>query len=117
MSRISLLLDEDVRLVLAEILRGRGYDVVHVLEIGRAGKSDPDQLAFAVRQERTILTHNVRDYRLLDQTYREQEKVHWGIIVSDQLPLKELVSRTLRCLSRYTKEDAKNSLLWLHDFK
>jgi hypothetical protein len=32
MARPSLLLDEDVRLGLAEILRERGYDVVHVLE-------------------------------------------------------------------------------------
>ncbi len=38
MAKIILLLDEDVRVVLAEILRQRGYDVLHVLEDGRGGK-------------------------------------------------------------------------------
>lgn len=32
MSRVSLYLDEDVRVLLAEVLRSRGHDVVHVLE-------------------------------------------------------------------------------------
>lgn len=41
-----LLLDEDVRPLLAEVLRQRGYDAVHVLEIDRGGYSDNDQLDF-----------------------------------------------------------------------
>ena len=32
MARISLYLDEDVRVLLVEMLRGRGYDVSHALE-------------------------------------------------------------------------------------
>jgi len=63
MAKITLLLDEDVRVLLAEILRQRGYDVVHVLEVGRGGKSDPEQLLYAVSQKRVILSHNIRDYR------------------------------------------------------
>lgn len=39
MTRITLFLDEDVRPLLAEILRQRGYDVVHVLEVGRGGRA------------------------------------------------------------------------------
>ncbi len=50
MAKITLLLDEDVRVLLAEILQQRGYDVVHVLEVGRGGKSDPEQLLYAVSQ-------------------------------------------------------------------
>ena len=38
MARVSLLLDEDVRVVLSEILRQRGYDAVHVLEVDRGGR-------------------------------------------------------------------------------
>jgi predicted nuclease of predicted toxin-antitoxin system len=48
MAELTLLLDEDVRVLLADILRQRGYDAVHVLEVGRGGKSDPEQLAYAV---------------------------------------------------------------------
>ena len=45
MAKIALLLDEDVRPMLGEILRQRGYDAIHVLDAGRAGKSDAEQLA------------------------------------------------------------------------
>jgi predicted nuclease of predicted toxin-antitoxin system len=50
MAKIALLLDEDVRPMLGEILRQRGYDVIHVLGVGRAGKTDAEQLAYAVSQ-------------------------------------------------------------------
>lgn len=65
MAKITLLLDEDVRPILGEILRQRGYDAVHVLDAGRTGQSDAEQLAYAVSQRRTILTHNIRHFRLL----------------------------------------------------
>lgn len=42
MSDVSLYLDEDVRVLLAEVLRNRGYNASHVLEVGRTGKSDPN---------------------------------------------------------------------------
>jgi predicted nuclease of predicted toxin-antitoxin system len=111
------MLDEDVRVVLVGILRQRGYDVVHVLEVGRAGKRDPEQLAYAVSQRRAVLTHNIRDYLLLDRTYQAQGKEHQGILVSDQVPLRELLRRALRCLSQYTAEVMHNRVIWLQDFK
>ena len=117
MANIILLLDEDVRLILGEILRQRGYDALHVVEAGREGKSDAEQLAYAVSQRRAILTHNIRHYRFLHEQYREEGKEHAGIIVSDQVPLRELLRRALRCLSRYKAEEVKNLLVWLHDFK
>jgi hypothetical protein len=43
MANITLLLDEDVRPILGEILRKRGYDAVHVLDAGRTGQSDAEQ--------------------------------------------------------------------------
>jgi len=117
MARPSLLLDEDVRLGLAEILRERGYDVVHVLEEGLAGRSDDDQLAYAVTRRRTMLTHNIRDDFLLEQAYQSQGRVHHGIILSDQISLRELLRRTLQCLSRHNAEDLHNRIQWLHNFK
>ncbi|MGH7960840.1 MAG: DUF5615 family PIN-like protein [Candidatus Binatia bacterium] len=117
MAQIALFLDEDVRVLLAEILRQRGYEAIHVSEVNREGKSDPEQLAYAVSQERAILTHNIRDYLLLDRTYQARGKEHYGIIVSDQVPLRELLRRTLRCLSRYTAEQIHNQVIWLQDFK
>lgn len=117
MAQTKLFLDEDVRPLLAAILRQRGYGVAHVLEVNRAGKSDPEQSSYAVSQGRAMFTHNIRDYLLLDRKYRTQGKEHYGIIVSDQVPLRELLRRTLRCLSRYTAEEVRNQMIWLHDFR
>ena len=84
MAKITLLLDEDVRPILGEILRQRGYDAVHVLDAGRTGQSDAEQLAYAVSQRRTILTHNIRHFRLLNQRYHEEGRQHFGILLSAQ---------------------------------
>jgi len=113
MAKIALLLDEDVRPMLGEILRQRGYDAIHVLDVDRTGKSDADQLAYAVSQQRAILTHNVRHFRLLNQKYHEEGRQHFGILLSAQLPLRDLLRRSLRFLGRHTADDIKNNVLWL----
>ena len=115
MANIALLLDEDVRVKLSEILRQRGYDAVHVLEVDRGGKSDPEQLAYANSRQRAILTHNIRHFILLNKQYHDEAKEHFGILLSDQVPLRELLRRALRFLSRRTAEDVKNNVLWLND--
>jgi predicted nuclease of predicted toxin-antitoxin system len=114
MAKIRLLLDEDVRPILAEILRQRSYDVVHVLELERTGKSDAEQLEYAVSCKRAILTHNIRDFIILDRQYRENAEEHFGIILSDQIAFRQLLQRTLRFLGRRTADDVKNNIFWLH---
>lgn len=117
MSDVSLYLDEDVRVVLAEVLRNRDYNASHVLEAGRTGKSDHEQLAYTVRHRMAILTHNIRDYAIISKAYAEKGRKHSGIIVSEQVPFRELLRRTLRFLSSNTKDSIKNNLIWLHDYK
>ncbi len=47
-------LDQDVRVALADILRQRGYDAIHVLEIGRAGRSDLEQFLLGAKQATSL---------------------------------------------------------------
>jgi predicted nuclease of predicted toxin-antitoxin system len=116
MATIALLLDEDVRPLLGEILRQRGYDVVHVIEVGRAGKTDADQLAYSASQRRTVLSHNIRDFRQLNRQYHEESREHFGILLSDQVPLRDLpLRRTLRFLSVHKAEEVRNNILWLNE--
>ncbi|MBU4321000.1 MAG: DUF5615 family PIN-like protein [Nitrospinae bacterium] len=117
MSDISLYLDEDVRALLAEVLQNRGYNVSHVLETERTGISDAEQLAYAVKHEMAVLTHNIRDYVILSKSYDVARKKHFGIVVSEQIPFNELLRRTLKFLSSNTKDSIKNRLIWLQDFK
>ena len=56
---IKLLIDEDVHLALAEALRRRGHDAVHVREVERLGLDDECQLKFAAHQRRCFVTFNV----------------------------------------------------------
>jgi len=41
------------------------------------------------------MTFNVKDYVLLHNEYVQLEKEHWGIIVSKQLPIGEILRRIL----------------------
>jgi predicted nuclease of predicted toxin-antitoxin system len=117
MAAIRLLVDEDVHLLLSETLRRRGFDAQHVVELKRGGLSDPEQLAFAVKQKRAFLTHNIRDYVLLYREYRTKAQDHYGILVCDQVSFRELLRRTLRCLGRKPDADIRNQIVWLQDFK
>ncbi len=58
-------LDEDVQLGLAEALRARDIDAVHVYETGRGGGSDEAPLAFATEERRCFVTYNKRDFVIL----------------------------------------------------
>jgi len=115
MNKLTLFLDEDIRVSLADILRQRGYDAIHVIEVNRGGLSDPEQFSYAISQKRAILTHNIRDFMILDKKYQAEGKEHYGIIVSDQVSLSELLCRILKCLNQYTA--AHNQIIWLHNFK
>lgn len=103
--------------MLAQTLRQRGFDARHVDELRRSGLSDPEQLAFAAKQRRAFLTHNIRDFVLLDREYRTRSQTHYGILVCDQVPFRELLRRTLRCLDRASEAEIRNQVLWLQDFK
>ncbi len=111
--KIQLFLDEDVHSGLAHALRKRGYDVIHAQELDRKGRSDLDQLFFAIEQERCLFTFNVKDFVLLHNEQGKAQQEHWGIIVSKQLPFRETMSRLLNLLQRYRKEEMKDRLEFL----
>jgi predicted nuclease of predicted toxin-antitoxin system len=115
MEKIRLLLDEDVRPLLAEVLRQRGHDARHVLELNRTGKTDPEQLKYAVGQQRGFLTHNIKDFVRLHQEYHQSGREHFGILLSEQITFRQLLRRSLRFLSNRTAEEIRNKILWLTD--
>jgi hypothetical protein len=113
---IRLYLDEDVHKRVAAALRLRGFDVVSAHEIGRWGFSDELQLTYASSEERAIFTYNAPDYLELHRDWLQQGKDHFGIIVSDQLPMRETVRRLLSLLNRVAADEMRNQILWLQAF-
>ena len=111
--KIRLFLDEDVHSGLAHALRQRGYDAIHAQELERKGRSDLDQLFFAIGQERSLFTFNVKDFVILHNEQARAQQEHWGIIVSKQLPFRATLSRLLHLLQRTSKETMNNYLEFL----
>lgn len=111
--KLKLFLDEDIHTGLSHALRQRGYDVVHAQDLKRKGKSDSEQLAFAVQEERCLVTFNVRDFVHLHNQYAAQDRDHWGIIVSRQIPIGETLRRLLKKVGLATREDFRNRIDFL----
>jgi predicted nuclease of predicted toxin-antitoxin system len=55
-------LDEDLSPQIAVALRGRGIDAASAHEVGNQGLTDREQLAFAARHRRCLVTGNARDF-------------------------------------------------------
>lgn len=113
MAKVKLLLDEDVHLALGVALRNRGVDVIHVQELDRKGCSDRAQLIYAVETQRCLYSFNVKDFVVLHNSYLEQELEHWGIAVSQQLPVGESLRRILKMLQQISQDDIKTELIFL----
>ena len=64
-----LLLDEQIWVYLATLLRERGFDVYHVTEVGLDHTPDPVILEEAVKKHQAIVTFNVKDFVPLGHEY------------------------------------------------
>ena len=106
-------LDADVHPIVARILRDRGFDAVSANEAGQRQVTDREQLDSAVAHRRAF---NVADFVREARRYAEEGRDHFGIVVSDQLDVGELVRRLTRVLGRYSVSDMTNRFVWLHSF-
>jgi predicted nuclease of predicted toxin-antitoxin system len=66
---VELYLDEDVDPLVAKLLRTHGFSATTALEAGQLHKDDREQLAYAVNQRKTLLTHNRADFEALALSY------------------------------------------------
>jgi hypothetical protein len=79
-------------------------------DLKRKGKSDNEQLAFAIQEERCFVSFNVRDIVKLHNQYAERNREHWGIILARQMPIGETLRRLLKKIGLATQEDFKNRI-------
>jgi len=110
---LTLYLDADVYKRLALALRERGYDVISAVEVGRRENEDWEQLTFAISEGRAVLSFNRGHFVQLHTRYMERGWEHFGIIVSDQYGLGEILRRTLNLLETLSADDMVNRLEYL----
>jgi len=75
---IELYLDEGVAVLVAELLRSRGFKVLTTREAGNLQTWDDDQLAFATQHGLTFFTHNRVHFENLAREYVSQGRCHHG---------------------------------------
>jgi predicted nuclease of predicted toxin-antitoxin system len=110
---IGLYLDEDVDVLLADLVRARGFRATTTQEAGHVGRTDAEQLAFATDQGKTILTHNRVDFEALARRYFEDKKTHSGIIIAVRRHPKELARRVLILLNSLTADEIENQIRYI----
>lgn len=76
--------NENFPLQVVQALRASGHDVLTVADAGKANRAVPDEevLAFAIRDQRAVLTLNRRDFIRLHNLHPD----HTGVIVCTQDP-------------------------------
>jgi predicted nuclease of predicted toxin-antitoxin system len=112
-----LYLNEHLSWHLAEQLRKYGFDVTSTIELGMLEDDDETQLAFAVSQQRAIVSINHQHFAPLHEQYITEGKMHWGIILSTEESIPVLRRRLLSLLNTLSADELKNRICWLNDFK
>jgi hypothetical protein len=111
---IRLYFDEDVSAEIVENLRRRGFDVSCARDSALLSRDDDAQLAFAVSQQRALVTHNRHDFEARHRRYVETGRRHFGIIVARRRPKPaRVVQRLLALLDRMTAEGIQDQLQYI----
>jgi len=111
---VTLYLDEDVSVLVAELLRAHGFDALCTREAQQLGASDAAQLRFASRHARAILTHNRVDFESLHRSALTEHQPHAGIIVANRRASDaDLARRVMKLLDLFSADDLKNQLFYI----
>ena len=110
---IGLYLDEDVNVLIADLLQARGFDVMTVRDAGKLHATDAEQLAYAVSQARTLVTHNRADFEALVQTYFASGQMHYGVIFAVRRSPQAIAQRLLVILNHVTSDEMQNQVRYI----
>ena len=110
---IELYLDECVDVLVADLLRARGFTAITTREAGQLHNNDVEQLDYAASQRKAFLTHSRADFEALHRAYLAAGKAHCGIIVAVRHPPYELVRRLLRILNCVTADEMQDQVRYI----
>jgi hypothetical protein len=110
---IDLYLDEDVDVLLADLLRARGFAAMTTRDAGCRGASDLDQFSHAVGRQMVLFTHNRYHFELLAREFCENGRHHCGIVIAVRYPPYELLRRLLRILNHVTADEMRDQIRYI----
>ncbi len=97
------LLDENIHPAAAESAWEQDVDVVSVVDLRRRGRSDREQLEFAAKQDRILVTRNRGDYLHWTREFYHAGLPHRGVLlVDDGLP-NDQPETIARALARWAR--------------
>ena len=99
--------------MVADLLKARGFDAVTVRDAGQLHASDEEQMAYAISQGRTLVTHNRTDFEELIQAYFDSEQIHYGVIYAVRRPPQEIAQRLLAILNQVTADEMENQVRYI----
>ena len=95
-------LDEDLSPKIADILRKKGVDAVSAREIGAVEASDLQQLEFAAKEKRCLVTRNRDDFIRLTIRFFNDHRPHHGILIIPYSIPGDQFSRMANLLKPFT---------------
>ncbi len=110
---IELYVDEDVSVHVAELIRARGFSAITTLEAQNLGKSDHEQLTYAIDQHKVFLTHNRIDFEKLAVNYFDEGQHHAGIIIATRRHPAQIVSRLLAILGSTMSDEMIDQIKYI----
>lgn len=110
---VELYRDEDVDVLIAELLRSRGFTVTTTVEAGNRSNDDEDQLRAAASMGAAIVTHNRVHFEELAKEWFVAGRPHDGIVVAVRRPAPEIARRLLVILDQVTADEMQNQLRYI----
>jgi predicted nuclease of predicted toxin-antitoxin system len=98
---VGLYADENFEFPIVKKLRAKGYDILTALEAGNANQGilDEEVLAFAIQEQRAVITLNYNDFKNL----HKRDNNHCGIVIcistrraEDRDNLTDQIDKSLR---------------------
>jgi predicted nuclease of predicted toxin-antitoxin system len=110
---VSVILDEDVHVLVAEMVRRYGFEATTARDQGCLGVSDAKLLQHAVSMQCALVTHNRADFERLAQGYLESGRSHCGLILAVRRSPYEIARRLLQILNHVTADEMLNQLYYI----
>jgi predicted nuclease of predicted toxin-antitoxin system len=101
---------------LARALHVVGIDAITIIELGMAGTPDPDMFAYAVAENRTVLTENVADFVKIAAQHSTTGARHPGLLIalSNRFSRRALGRAAIvKAIQAHQAEELTNRIIYL----